>query len=1078
MNLKYIKFAILSLLLMVCATVSAQRNIFRSDNVTITSPSTITFGSIQNINDNNLNTDVELRKTSSNSAELFMDLVQAEAVKNYQVDYYYSSQNATQVTISGSQDKSNWTLLDKKTFSSATNLITSQFNNNVAFKYYRLFFENITRSTLDVRELSSLSSNILVPTLTISAGVTSNLATISWTRELTGTGTYELERSDPTGTFKLITTTNLNTVSFNETTLLRNTQYFYRVRTVKDGTPGAWSEIKGLLTGGDVLTSTPTLNATASTTNSALATLSWSLPIGGPGSFEIERSIDGTNFDLLRTFDKTVTSFVDSTLTHNTGYWYRVRGINDVSKSPYSVVRKITSINDALVNKPNITVNAISGSQVGLSWSGTGPKIEGFEIEKSTDGQVFTPIGKFAVGKSAYTEESLSLNTSYWYKVRAYNYIGYSPYSDVKQVTTNGLQSSPSDITNDGGKITVSHENSGGANAGEGSAKFIDNNFSTKWLVFSAQMPGTNNLSAIYEPKGSYVVTSYTLTTANDAPPRDPKSWTFAGSDDQSTWTTLDTRTNQLGAAVDRFVTMNFTIATPGTKAFKFYRIMFTANNGSTDIVKYQIGEWEIFGLDPTAPNIPNPLTISTKDASSITLNWNQDNANPVNKFVLQRSLDKIDFELIDTLAGTLRTYTDKNLYDATTYHYRIKAIGTAVTASSGFSAVASATTDATPGLPLTPTNLIVVSNEDYKIGLKWVDRSNDETGFVVERSKDNILFEALTTLKENSISYLDTTVWTGNKYYYRVAALKDKSTTNYTNIVEVTNEGVNAAPVATAPLIYQRICGSAGEFSLSFNASPGPLQERDQTLTVTRVSAATDQDEKYFSSFSFDPIVTKGTVNYKIVTSGVALPGDSAFVKVTVKDNGGTHLFAPDSTEFVVKVYFTDLTVKIVSDKGLIGTSRYAEINLTAQTNFPDNTTFQWDDAPGILGGRDGIKLLVSPIKETTYHVTATTPQGCSTSSSITIVPQDSFIVSSVLTPNGDGKNDTWIVWGIEKMANSVVKVTDRQGRLVFTKRNYQNDWDGTVNGSVLPKGGYYFIVEPNDGVNSPIKGVLTIVK
>ncbi|MFV5692558.1 gliding motility-associated C-terminal domain-containing protein, partial [Flavobacterium sp. LT1R49] len=67
---------------------------------------------------------------------------------------------------------------------------------------------------------------------------------------------------------------------------------------------------------------------------------------------------------------------------------------------------------------------------------------------------------------------------------------------------------------------------------------------------------------------------------------------------------------------------------------------------------------------------------------------------------------------------------------------------------------------------------------------------------------------------------------------------------------------------------------------------------------------------------------------------------------------------------------------------------------------------------------------------------------------------------VAEAMTPNGDGINDTWVIYNIENHPNSVVRVFNRWGTEVFSARNYQNDWDGHSknNGQSLPEGSSYY--------------------
>lgn len=86
--------------------------------------------------------------------------------------------------------------------------------------------------------------------------------------------------------------------------------------------------------------------------------------------------------------------------------------------------------------------------------------------------------------------------------------------------------------------------------------------------------------------------------------------------------------------------------------------------------------------------------------------------------------------------------------------------------------------------------------------------------------------------------------------------------------------------------------------------------------------------------------------------------------------------------------------------------------------------------------------------------------------------------VPNNILTPNGDGKNDVWIIAHLPLMyPKNQVTVYDKSGKIVFQKSNYQNDWDGTYNGATLNTGTYYYHI--NIGADlKPIKGALTILR
>ena len=113
--------------------------------------------------------------------------------------------------------------------------------------------------------------------------------------------------------------------------------------------------------------------------------------------------------------------------------------------------------------------------------------------------------------------------------------------------------------------------------SGEAAAKAFGGQTSTKWL---GNMTGSGAwLQYQFAGSEAYAVTQYKITSANDAPGRDPKNWSLLASNDGVNWTTLDTRTNQSFSG--RFVTNTYTIA--NTTAYRYYRLSITANNGSTE---------------------------------------------------------------------------------------------------------------------------------------------------------------------------------------------------------------------------------------------------------------------------------------------------------------------------------------------------------------------------------------------------------------------------------------------------------------------------------------------------------------
>ncbi|MDX1408444.1 MAG: gliding motility-associated C-terminal domain-containing protein, partial [Saprospiraceae bacterium] len=85
-----------------------------------------------------------------------------------------------------------------------------------------------------------------------------------------------------------------------------------------------------------------------------------------------------------------------------------------------------------------------------------------------------------------------------------------------------------------------------------------------------------------------------------------------------------------------------------------------------------------------------------------------------------------------------------------------------------------------------------------------------------------------------------------------------------------------------------------------------------------------------------------------------------------------------------------------------------------------------------------------------------------------------------SVITPNGDGKNDQFVVQCVFDLPNRLM-IFNRYGGLEFEMDNYDNSWEGTDNdGEVLSDGGYHWVLEVflNNGDTRVYRGTVALVR
>jgi gliding motility-associated-like protein len=94
------------------------------------------------------------------------------------------------------------------------------------------------------------------------------------------------------------------------------------------------------------------------------------------------------------------------------------------------------------------------------------------------------------------------------------------------------------------------------------------------------------------------------------------------------------------------------------------------------------------------------------------------------------------------------------------------------------------------------------------------------------------------------------------------------------------------------------------------------------------------------------------------------------------------------------------------------------------------------------------------------TYYVTFT--DECGSTGTTTIITQRCDTrIPNIFTPNGDGKNDTFEIFGIEGFRGSVLQVFDRWGTMIFEDTDYKNNWSGED----FADGVYFYIFTRSDG-------------
>ncbi|MES2762936.1 MAG: gliding motility-associated C-terminal domain-containing protein, partial [Bacteroidota bacterium] len=122
----------------------------------------------------------------------------------------------------------------------------------------------------------------------------------------------------------------------------------------------------------------------------------------------------------------------------------------------------------------------------------------------------------------------------------------------------------------------------------------------------------------------------------------------------------------------------------------------------------------------------------------------------------------------------------------------------------------------------------------------------------------------------------------------------------------------------------------------------------------------------------------------------------------------------------------------------------------------------------------------IATPVATSNFILTVTDVNACVNSDTVlvTVIPITfDGMISNVFSPNGDGINDTWYIENIKYYPNNEVTVYNIYGNIVYSKKAYNNEWDGTYNGAALPDGTYYYIIKIDES-STALKGSLDILK
>jgi gliding motility-associated-like protein len=147
-------------------------------------------------------------------------------------------------------------------------------------------------------------------------------------------------------------------------------------------------------------------------------------------------------------------------------------------------------------------------------------------------------------------------------------------------------------------------------------------------------------------------------------------------------------------------------------------------------------------------------------------------------------------------------------------------------------------------------------------------------------------------------------------------------------------------------------------------------------------------------------------------------------------------------------------------------------------RTKAVNETTVKWEQ-PTLVEGCSQISLTASHEPGSSFHCGITPVEYVARNASgrvascqfdVIVLEELDFTASDLVTPDGDGFNDRWVLSNIESFKDNLVLIVDRWGNPVFRASGYNNEnvvWQGTtLTGTRVPTGTYFYTVTVRRGI------------
>ena len=534
---------------------------------------------------------------------------------------------------------------------------------------------------------------------------------LAWSDNSGNESGFAIDRaSDASFTQNLVTSTAaMNATSTSVTGLNPGFTYYFRIRATNGLNKSANSATASATTLDTPIPMAPS-NLVTTIISQSQINLSWSDNSNNEDGFYLDQATDASFSSSSNVVSSTLaanaTAYSAIGLTASTTYYFRIRSFNSNGVSSNSNIASATTLSILPAAPSGLSASAVSFSQINLAWTDNANNESSFYLDRATDGGFSSNLATVVLGPntSSSIATGLSGNTTYYFRVRAYNSSGVSANSNAASATT--LDTPPADPSGLNASVisqtqihltwTDNATDETGFYLDQASDSGFITNLVTTTLVANVisydatgLSPGTTYYFRVRAYKASSpsansaTASATTLAYAPTAPTGlSASALSFAQID--LAWT--DSSNNEAGFYLDRatdssFGTNLFT-ATLGANATSTSVTGLTANTSyyfrirsyNSGGVSANTATASVTTLD-APPIAPSGLVASASSQSQIQLSWTDNSTDESGFYIDQASTSGFSTGLVTRSVGAnVSSFTATGLASASTYYFRVRA--------------------------------------------------------------------------------------------------------------------------------------------------------------------------------------------------------------------------------------------------------------------------------------------------------------------------------------------------------------------------------------------------------------------